>query len=157
MIGFEIGVYCEMRKGLLLSSGPALEILGQDLEPPEIEAGVAPLSITLTGSTYYNGTFDLDPAALSAGPICLVDGRIFGLATEGERLIAVPGLWVYRSVADAPVLTWQWIKDGADIANESSETYDVGASTPGTTFSVREIATNIDGTRMVTSTDLIAN
>lgn len=68
---------------------------------------------------------------------------ISGLAKQGETLTTNNGSWTGYP---APTFTYQWLRNGMDIAGATSSTYLVDAADVGNKISVEVIATNVAGT-----------
>lgn len=75
-----------------------------------------------------------------------------GTPEVGSTLTVVPGSWTGYPV---PVLTYQWTRDGADIAGQTALTYLVVTGDSGKAIACRETATNSSGSASSTTTALI--
>lgn len=84
----------------------------------------------------------LAPANVSA-PV------ISGFFTLASVLSVSDGLWVGFP---APLITYQWTRDGADIAGATASTYTVVDADVGKVVSVRVKATNVIGSATISVT-----
>ena len=81
----------------------------------------------------------LAPAAVAAAePVTnLTPPTADGTAAYRSRLVAGPGTWS----ATAPTYTYQWLRDGRDIAGATGSSYRLGLEDIGTDVAVRVTAT----------------
>lgn len=70
---------------------------------------------------------------------------------EGTELSVSEGLWESE---DEPVFTYQWLKDGEEIENETNSTYTLLAGDDGSLISVVVTATNDTGATSVTTAEV---
>ncbi|MEM8730027.1 MAG: hypothetical protein AAGF79_08915 [Pseudomonadota bacterium] len=110
---------------------------GADIEITAVAAG---LELTISGTTVFDGTYLVDPAAVAAAPVNLVPPRVVGTVSVGQTLTVEGGLWVYDSTEPAPVFALEWLRDGSPIPGASLPNYTVAAADDGAVLSVREIA-----------------
>jgi hypothetical protein len=87
-------------------------------------------------STDWNHDLD-DPVAPPAND---VPPAITGSLFQGGTLTGQEGTW-----SGAPVFTYQWLRDGVEIAGEDEITYVTQIADVGTVISLRETATNGGG------------
>lgn len=118
-----------------------------------VKAGPVPLEITID-SLPYRGSYGIDPAVLADGPVSLVPPAIVGLAEIGQVLTVKPGLWGHDGTLAAPVLAWQWLRDGTAIAGATGKDYVPTSTDQGTAISVAETAQDAHGTGRAVSTPL---
>lgn len=99
-----------------------------------VEASGA-LEVTITDPPIYAGTHSVPAADHMDGTALVVAPHVTGVATPGETLTAVPGLWLYSGTD--PVLTRQWQSsdDGGasweDLAGETGPILTVPAGLDG--------------------------
>lgn len=104
------------------------------------------IEITVSGMPCYDGTYTVDPAALDAGPVCLVPATVAGTGSPGETLTKTSsGLWAYAG--DGFAVSQNWQADGADISGETGDSYTLTAAEAGTTVALRETAADSTGSR----------
>lgn len=72
---------------------------------------------------------------------------ITGTTTLGDTLTCVPGTWTNSPTG----YTYQWRREGADIAGETTTQHVIVAADQGMSLSCMEIATNAAGTNSATS------
>ena len=118
-----------------------------------VQAGAEPLTVTVD-SAPYQGSYVLDPAALSVAPVNLVPPAIAGTAAAGQILTAVPGLWSHDGTGVTPTLAWQWLRDGGQIAGAANGSYTLTSADAGKAISVAETAKDAHGTRQAVSAPL---
>jgi hypothetical protein len=118
-----------------------------------VQAGPGTLNIAID-SPAYQGSHVLDPAALSQGPANLVAPTIAGTAEVGQVLTAKPGLWGHDGTLAAPVLAWQWLRNGAEIAGATGLEYTTTAADSGNAISLAETAQDAHGTARTVSVPL---
>ncbi len=126
---------------------PQLSIATQPNNTFIVTASTGVADITVTDPAEFSGTYQADLADLTGGPINLAVPAILGTTAEGDVLSATGGLWIY-DVAGAPVSqSWQWHRDGADIAGATAASYTVQAADVGLPISVTETQTDSFGQR----------
>lgn len=111
-------------------------------------------SITVTAPAGYAGTTAITINDMDGGPVALSPPAIIsdGSPAQGETLTATSGLWLYDSAGTAPTLSYQWTRNGADIAGATGTSYGLTATDAGTTIALRETATQAAfGNRNATS------
>lgn len=84
---------------------------------------------------------------LTAKPAKNVLPTITGTLTLASTLTAVPGIWDNHPVS----FTYQWLRDGSNIADATSVTYVVAEADVGHNLSVRITATNAVGSTVALS------
>lgn len=88
------------------------------------------LTITISGSTGYDGIYVVDTVNLETGPINLVPAGITGNGAVGEALaVNMPGLWIYQGEV-APTLTGQWYS-GTSATGDTDASYTVVSGDTG--------------------------
>ncbi|WP_420862181.1 hypothetical protein [Algirhabdus cladophorae] len=97
------------------------------------------ISLTVSGSTFHDGTYVIDPAAVALGPVNLVPPMLLGDAEVGAVLTAVPGLFVFDAQGDVPVETFVWQKDGVMFQDGTSATYEVAPDDAGVEIRLQHI------------------
>lgn len=93
------------------------------------------------------------PGVPLAAPVNTVQPTISGTADVGQVLTVTPGTWTGHPT---PVLTYEWLRDGVEIAGETGTTYTTVEADRETTITVRETGTNSQGSASVTSSNGIA-
>jgi hypothetical protein len=103
----------------------------------EITVDSSLVTVTVLAPSDFAGTYVVNPADLSTGPVPLVPPRISGVGDIGETLVqSHPGLWIHSGAA--PLLTRQWLGDGAVIPGETGPTLVVPATEAGGEVALRE-------------------
>jgi hypothetical protein len=87
--------------------------------------------------------------ALAVAPSNTSPPTISGSASVGQTLTCSPGSW---SGSPAPTFSYQWQRDGADIAGASGSTYVVQAADQGHTLTCKVTASNSAGQASAVST-----
>ena len=118
-----------------------------------VRAKASPLAITID-SPPFQGSHILDPAMLAGGPVNLVAPAIAGTALVGETLHVTPGLWSHDGLLAAPVLTWQWLRDGVPIAGATGNSLVLTSADAGQAISVTEPARDAHGAAVAVSAPL---
>jgi hypothetical protein len=85
-------------------------------------------------------------------PAALEAPRVTGARTVGAELTCLPGLW---SGAPRPTLTYQWLRDGANIANATSASHVVVNEDRGESITCRVFAQNTLATAEADSSNSI--
>jgi hypothetical protein len=114
----------------------------------DIVAGPTMLSIAISGTTYFDGTYDVETADLALGPVNLVRPALVGSADVGTTLSLREGLWVYEDTGSEPVIDYQWMRDAGVISGETASTYTIQSLDEGTSLSVIETATDTQGSNL---------
>lgn len=83
------------------------------------------------------GTFVLTEAEYNAPVHNLIPPDITGTGNQGDTLSVTPGLWLIDPSLNATP-SYQWLRDGAEIAGSTGQSYVVQAADAGTTMSCRE-------------------
>lgn len=99
---------------------------------------------------YVDGV-DFNSADISSGPINLVPPSYTSTPdppVNGTVVTRDPGVWIYRAAGGEPVITLNWVRNNANIAGETGETYTVDTSVGDDVLglAIKETATNADGT-----------
>lgn len=153
--------------GTGISQATDVSWLSVDLDPlpltlsltgGEVEISASPegqLSISISGTSIYNGVYIVDPADLHAGPVNLAPPVIIGPPETGAVLAAQPGLWIYETAATPPVESYVWLRDGAPISAATGSTYTMGTEDAGAVLSVVEQLTDTTGTHGAESAGLM--
>lgn len=97
-----------------------------------------------SGGVYHVGLVPLPP-------ILLATVEVTGSTQQGSTLTVTPGTW---GGSPTPTLTYQWLRDGANITGETGLTYVTDGDDVDTAVSVRETATNAGGTDSATSNEI---
>ncbi|MEM9477520.1 MAG: hypothetical protein AAGA71_19695 [Pseudomonadota bacterium] len=132
-------------------SGPNLSLAPLVDGTVEIDTDADALTITVSAPAAYAGSWAVTVADLSLGPIPIVPPGISGEIVGGQTLSIRPGLWLYDGSIDAPVHSYQWAQDGADLSGETSADLSVPAGAESSVFSVRETASDTHGSRTASS------
>ena len=112
------------------------------------------LDITITQPSEFAGTYQVNTADLLGGPVNLAPPSLSGTIAPGEVLSATPGLWIYDTAAGVPAQSWQWHRNGAQIAGTTQNTYTVTPSDIGPSLSVAETLTDTFGQRSALSASI---
>ena len=104
----------------------------------------------MEGNMEFSATFTaagpLSFTAESGAPVNTLLPSISGIAQEGQTLSANVGTWTHSAV-----FTFQWKKDGSNIAAATEETYVPVTGDIGSTITVAVTATNSSGSATATS------
>ena len=94
------------------------------------------------------GVFVFDQASLSGDLISLVPPRITGdnTAAAGDTLEIIPGLSAYNGDNTAPLITYEWLRNGVAIAGATGTAYTMQAGDSDAGIAVRETLTGVTGT-----------
>ncbi|HDR28349.1 hypothetical protein [Rhodovulum sp.] len=140
-----------------LGAGGVLPPLELTLVSGQIEilaATSSTLSLTISGTSAFNGVYQVDPQLLKSGPVNLVRPRITGTAAAGATLTLQPGLWISEKTATVPTESYQWLRNGVVIPDETAPTHVIVPEDGGTVLRVTETVKDANGTRSVQSTTL---
>ena len=121
--------------------GDTLDVAAVDGDV-EITSTASEITITITNSARFDGVYTVDPEQLSAGPVTLVAPS--AAYADASTLSAASGLWLYSGTA---AFSYQWRKDGSNLAGFTSEQLGLTAGDAGSIITVRQIATDTNGTR----------
>lgn len=116
-----------------------------------VTSGTGPLEITVSTPAAFAGTYQVDPNDLASGPVNLVIPTFGGMLTEGSDLIAGSGLWIHETDAGVPSQSWQWLRNGFDIAGATGASYTMTSADLQQTMSVRETRSDGNGQRSAVS------
>lgn len=108
------------------------------------------LSLTVSDTARFDGVYTVAIPDL-VDPANLVAPMINGSPEVGQDLTAESGLWVYNTEGGAPAITYQWQRDGADIAGAIGTTYTLVAADQGASVNCVETAADSDGSRSAVS------
>jgi hypothetical protein len=105
------------------------------------------LVVDVTAPPAYVGTYLASLASLALGPVNIIAPVVTGSIGTGNVATASAGIWVYDLDQGTPTITRQWEReDGTDIAGETATTYTQQANDGVLGVSIRETATNTEGT-----------
>lgn len=117
--------------------------------------GEPPFSIPATGGLAYDvrtdtdETFVITPQVTGTAPSLAGLPTLSGTPQVGQALTAIPA----AVTGTAPIATsWQWLRDGADIAGATEAVYVAISSDEGAVLSVRQTSTNAYGSDSGVST-----
>lgn len=105
-----------------------------------LEPSDDPISVTVNSTTYTQRATDSAPLTANmiiAAPTPLVLPTLSGTAQVGETITATPGLYVYAGDFPGPP-TFQWQRDGVDIAGATSLTFDTTVADADTNLTIDE-------------------
>ncbi len=132
-------------------TGQALSLTTLQDNTMEIDAAAAPLDLTITEPAQWAGTYNLDIADLTGGPLNIAPPTVAGDVTAGQVLTASGGLWI-NDTSEVPLTqTWQWRSNGADISGATQSTYTVQSGDVGQVISVAEAQSDAAGQREATA------
>lgn len=83
-----------------------------------------------------------------SAPVNTAAPLVVGTVEAGETATCLPGTW---SGAPAPTYTFEWLRNGAVVAGQVSDTYDVLRTDAGRALSCRVTGTNAAGSAVATS------
>ncbi|MEM8801042.1 MAG: Ig-like domain-containing protein [Pseudomonadota bacterium] len=132
-------------------TAPMVAILTQPDNTLVVDALDGAIDLTVSDPANFAGTTAFDTAELSTGPVNLSIPTLTGTPLVNALLSASAGLWAYDGASGTPVRSWQWRRDGADIASATNPTYTVQAADDGRTISVVETQTDSGGARSAES------
>jgi hypothetical protein len=81
-----------------------------------------------------------EPAPATAPPILQTEGELYGRGAVGSELYAEQGSW-----SGEPTVTYQWLRNGKEIAGATSQSYTPTAEDLGTVVQVQITGTNAGG------------
>lgn len=128
--------------------------LSIDVQPDNtlvVNADTGVIDITVTTPVDFAGTYQVNTADLTGGPVNLAPPVISGTGEVGQTLGATPGLWIYDTGAGVPVQSWQWQSDGADIPGAVSASYVVQPADVGQGLNAVETLSDSAGQRSAAS------
>lgn len=132
---------------------PQLSIEVQTDNTLVINSETGLIDITVTDPPHFAGTYQIDTADLLGGPINIVPPSLGGTGEVGQSISAISGLWIYDTGAGVPLRTWQWLRNGLDIAGATTAAYAVTAADAGADIGVRETQTDAFGQRSALSSE----
>ena len=132
-------------------SAPTLTITVEPDNTLTVNAELGLIDITIITPAAWAGTYQANTSDLATGPVNLILPVISGTPDLGETLSAADGLWIYDTGAGTPAKSWQWRRNGVDIAGATSANYVVQAADAGTALTVVETLTDAFGARSATS------
>ena len=114
-------------------------------------------AVTLLGTCAVSSAASGDDARNSvvipgSGPVNTKAPEVSGTAKVGETLSCSTGTW---SGVPAPTFTYQWLRDGGEIATATLSTYKVVAADEGHSLSCKVTATNSEGKEAATSANFV--
>ncbi|WP_299964584.1 hypothetical protein [uncultured Roseobacter sp.] len=116
--------------------------------------GEVPFSIPATGGLAYDVAADtgenfvITPTVEVSAPVITGVPVLTGIAQVGQTL----GVTASPSTGTAPITTtWQWLRDGVEVAGATTDMFALGASDEGAAVSVRQTDTNAEGSDTATS------
>lgn len=112
-----------------------------------VSPGDAPFTVTVSEPAAYAGSYDVLPADLAQGPICLVPPAISGFGLVDEMLTVRPGLWIQDLDAGALTLSGQWQADGVALNGQTGLTYQIQMADQGRTLTYVETCQDNHGNR----------
>lgn len=98
-----------------------------------------------------DSAYSQDTQLVTLAPSNTAAPIISGTATQGQKLTTSSGSW---SGFPAPSYTYQWMRDGANISNATSGTYDLIAADVGKKISCVVTATNSAGSKSQSTEDI---
>lgn len=119
--------------------------------------GAAGITFTLAGTSSFAGDHVIDPAEqtqTATGPVNEVLPALTGTPGTGEELICDGGLWAFDPDEGVPSYTFQWHRDGVDIAGATARTYTQTLADAGTALSCSVTASQPVGARTASSADM---
>jgi len=115
------------------TAGPLQTIMIRDAEP--------------LGGLETRRFIRLKIAVTATVPANSVVPQISGITQVGQTLTTTSGTW--SGGTDAPVYTYQWTRDGVDIATATAATYQLTTADLGATLAVRVAGRNIAGSSAI--------
>ena len=116
---------------------------------------VVAVTVTVTDSEANERVFNAGTRTVAGiAPTNDVAPSIAGDTGLGDTLTVTAGTW---SGVPAPALTYQWLRDGVEIAGETGTTYDITLADSGALITVRETATNAAGSASEVSNAITAD
>lgn len=133
---------------------PALSIVTNSDNTLSIDSATGLLDITVTEPAVFAGTYQIDSSDLNQGPVNLVPPSIQGIVATGETLVIIPGLWIHEVTSGPLVTSWQWRRNGVNIAGETAGSYVVLPGDSQAGISVAETESDSEGQRTAISATL---
>jgi hypothetical protein len=115
---------------------------------------VVSVTVTVTDSEANVRVFSLGRTVAGIAPSNDVAPAIAGDTGLGDTLTATAGTW---SGVPAPSLSYQWLRGGVEIAGETGTTYVITLADSGASITVRETATNSEGSAFEVSNAITAD
>ena len=125
-----------------------------DVQPDNtlvVNAETGVIDITVSNPVDFAGSYQVDTADLTGGPVNLAPPVISGTGEAGQTLTAFPGLWIYDTGTGVPVQSWQWQRGGADIAGATATGHVVQPADVGLGLNVVETLSDSAGQRSAAS------
>lgn len=132
-------------------TAPQLAVITQVDNTLAVTAETGPLDIEVTSPMILAVDTTIEVGDLTGGPINLVPPAIEGTKAPGLTVTARPGLWTYDAEAGAPVRSWHWLRDGAEIPGATGASYVVDAADMTPDLTLREVQTDAFGQRLAFS------
>ncbi len=82
-------------------------------------SGAGILTLTIVAPAHHAGSYDIDPARLANGPLCL---RPPVLQIGDQAVLVTPGLWACLEGAIPPVFSGQWLANNAALVGQTGST-----------------------------------
>jgi hypothetical protein len=115
---------------------------------------VVAITVTVTDSEANVRVFSLGRTVAGIAPSNDVAPSIAGDTGLGDTLTVTAGTW---SGVPAPTLAYQWLRGGVEIAGETGTTYVITLADSGASITVRETATNSEGSAFEVSNAITAD
>lgn len=132
-------------------SEPQLAVVIESNNTLSVVAETGLVDLTVTEPAAFAGTTSFQTSAFNNGPVNLSLPTLSGTVAVGEVLTASGGLWAYDTDEGTPSQSWQWLRDGADIAGETGTSYTLQTQDMGPGVSVREIQADSQGVQFAHS------
>lgn len=138
--------------GIAIAQPAPFGLVMTDNGEVEIVTSGSTVSVSISDSSAYDGTYTFAAAALDSGPVNLVPPVLNtdGSPEVGQTLSVSPGLWVYDGDNTAPLVTTT--VSGAGPLTDLS--YDILPADAGTTLTATEELIGDNGTRTALSNDV---
>lgn len=117
--------------------------------------GPTSVTVSITDSPSFDGTYQAQIADLLMGPVNLAPPVITGTGITESELVAQSGLWIFEDTGTAPSFTSQWLRDGVALSEETGNSYTTQAADEGSSIALEETATGTHGTRSAQSAAVI--
>jgi hypothetical protein len=144
-------------KGTIASVVVAVLVNGEtpaSLDIPLDFEDVVSITVTVTDSEANVRVFNLGRTVAGIAPSNDVAPAIAGDTGLGDTLTVTAGTW---SGVPEPTLTYQWLRGGVEIAGETGTTYVITLADSGASITVRETATNSEGSAFEVSNAITAD
>ena len=98
---------------------PKIMLVIADLGTVAQASGAGILTLTIVAPAPHAGSYDIDPARLANGPLCL---RPPVLQMGDQAVLVTPGLWACLEGAIPPVFSGQWLANNAALVGQTGST-----------------------------------